>query len=73
MVLRIFLFLLGFGLTIIGFTFMITYLNLTAMGYSTGDYLTFIFHRFECLLAFIGIVLINLSLYKGGKKVDIHL
>ena len=71
---RVFLFLLGFGLTVVGFTFIIMYLNLTTMGYTVLDYLKFIIRRMECVLAFIGIVIINISLYKKGeKKYDIHL
>ena len=71
---RIFLFLVGFGFTVIGFTFIITYLNLTTMGYTIWDYLRFIMHRVECVLGFIGIILVNIALYKKGeKKNDIHL
>lgn len=63
---RIILFLIGFGFTVIGFTFIITYLNLTTMGYSVLDYLKFILRRFECVLAFIGIIFLNIALYKKG-------
>ena len=71
---RFILFLVGFGFTVIGFTFIITYLNLTTMGYTVSDYLKFIFRRVECVLAFVGIILVNISLYKkGDKKNDIHL
>lgn len=71
---RVFLFLVGFGFTVIGFTFIITYLNLTTMGYTLFDYLKFIIRRIECVLGFIGIILINLALYKkGDKKNDIYL
>ncbi len=65
---RIFLFLVGFGFTVVGLTFIITYLNLTTIGYTIEDYLWFIVHRIECLLAIIGILLINISLYKKGDK-----
>ncbi|MBQ7105392.1 MAG: hypothetical protein IJN90_06000 [Bacilli bacterium] len=64
---RIILFLFGFGLTVIGFTFIITYLNLTTMGYTILDYLKFIIRRVECVLGIIGIILINISLYKKEK------
>jgi len=71
---RIFLFLVGFGFTIIGFTFIITYLNLTTMGYTILDYIKFIIRRVECVLGVIGIILINISLYKkGAKKNDLYL
>ena len=65
---RVFLFLVGFGFTIIGMTFIITYLNLTTMGYSMTDYFSFIIRRVECVLAFIGIILVNIALYKKGDK-----
>lgn len=65
---RVFLFLVGFGFTVIGMTFIITYLNLTTMGYSMTDYFNFIIRRVECVLAFIGIVLVNIALYKKGDK-----
>jgi hypothetical protein len=71
---RVLLFLLGFGLTVVGFTFIITYLNLTTMGYTVFDYLKFIIRRIECVLALVGIIFINISLYKKGeKKNDIYL
>ena len=71
---RIVLFLIGFGFTVIGLTFIITYLNLTTMGYSITDYINFIIRRIECVLCFIGIILINISLYrKGDKNNDLYL
>ena len=71
---RVLLFLIGFGLTVIGFTFIITYLNLTTIGYSFFDYLKFIIRRLECVLAVVGIIFINISLNKKGeRKNDIHL
>ena len=57
---RVLLFLLGFGLTVVGFTFIITYLNLTTMGYTVFDYLKFIIRRIECVLALVGIIFINI-------------
>ena len=57
---RVLLFLIGFGLTVIGFTFIITYLNLTTIGYSFFDYLKFIIRRLECVLAVVGIIFINI-------------
>ena len=71
---RVLLFLIGFGLSVLGFTFIITYLNLTTIGYSFFDYIKFIVRRLECVLAVVGIILINISLYKKGeRKNDIHL
>lgn len=70
---RIFLFLIGFGLLIIGFTYIIMYLNLLAIGYSFIDYLLFIITKIECLLSIIGIILIGVSLYRKDEENDIYL
>ena len=43
--LRIFLFLLGFGLMVIGSSYIILYLNLMTMGYNFLNYVNFIIRR----------------------------
>ena len=53
--------------------FIIIYLNLLKMGFSFLDYLKYIFTRFECLMIFLGIILIYLSFRKEKKIYDIHL
>ena len=58
------LFLLGFGLSIIGFIYIITYLNYLAVGYSTLDYLKLVVTRKECLLALIGIIIMITVIFK---------
>lgn len=63
---RLFLFVLGIVLTSIGTFFCILYLNLLTFGYSFGKYLHFIIRRSECLLFFLGIFLILLSL---GRRI----
>lgn len=73
MAIKIFLFLLGFGLSVIGFTYIISYLNLLVMGYTFIDYLTFILKKSECLIAIIGLIIITVVIFKGGKKHDIYL
>jgi hypothetical protein len=65
---KIFLFFIGFLLTVIGFTFIIIYLNLTSMGYSFFDYLKYICSRVECLISIVGIILIIVSLYRKEDK-----
>ena len=67
MFLKIFLFLIGFGLTTIGFVYIICYLNLLNLGYNFLEYVNFIIRRVECINALIGIVLMILSLSIGGK------
>ena len=73
MIARVFFFLLGFGLSVIGFTYVIGYLNLLTMGYSIIDYLCFISKRYECIMAIIGIIIVNLAIFKGGDRIDIRL
>ena len=64
---QIFLFLIGFGLTVIGFIYIISYLNLLTIGYNFFEYVNFIIRRIECLNAVIGILLMILSVTLGGK------
>lgn len=74
MLTRIFIFLLGFGLTVVGCVYIISYLNLLTIGYNFNEYVNFIIRRIECLNAFLGIILILLSIYTpGGKKYELHL
>lgn len=70
---RLVLFLIGFGLLIIGFTYMIMYLNLIVIGYSFIDYFCFIIKRIECLLSIIGFGLILLAFYGKGDKYDLYI
>ena len=65
---RIFLFLLGFGLSVIGFTYIIGYLNLLTMGYSFFEYIIFISKRYECIIAIVGFLMITFAIFKGGDK-----
>ena len=65
---RVFFFLVGFGLTVIGFVYIISYLNLFTIGYNFADYVNFIIRRVECLIALIGILIMILSVQiKGGN------
>ena len=73
MIARIFFFLLGFGFTVIGFIYMISYLNLLTMGYTFLEYLVFISKRYECIVAIVGFLMITCSIFKGGDKIDICL
>ena len=73
MQIRIFLFLVGFGISIIGFAYIISYLNLLTIGYNFLEYVNFIIRRFECLNAFLGICLILISIYTGGDNNGVHI
>lgn len=71
---RIFIFLIGFGLTVIGAVYIISYTNLMTIGYNFSQYVQFIIRRIECQYFAIGLVLIFLSLYtSGGKRYELHI
>lgn len=71
---RIFFFLVGFALLVIGNTFLILYLNLLTIGYNFSFYVNFITRRIECYYALIGLIIIILTLtMKGGKKNELYL
>ena len=69
----VFIFLFGFGLTIIGSTYLIAYLNLMPLGYNFLDYVNFIIRRYECWYFLFGIILISVSFYIGGKKNELYI
>lgn len=74
MLVRIFIFLIGFGLTVIGSVFSISYLNLLAIGYNFMEYVNFISRRIECLYAVIGSILIVVAIFMpGGNKYELHI
>lgn len=71
---RLFFLFIGFGLTVIGSIYIISYLNLMTLGYNFTDYVHFICGQIECLNAVIGIVIILLSIYlPGGKNYELHI
>lgn len=71
---RIFFFLVGFALMVLGFTFLILYLNLLTLGYNFSFYVNFITRRIECYYAVIGFIIVLLTLIiKGDKKHELHL
>lgn len=65
---KIFLFLIGFGLTIIGSMYIISYLNLLSIGYNFLEYVNFISKRIECLNALFGIIIMVISVNLKGTK-----
>ena len=68
MLMRIFFFLIGFGLSIIGFVYIISYLTLLTIGYNFLEYVNFISRRFECLCALFGIIMMSLAINVAGRK-----
>lgn len=68
MLTRFFFILVGFGFTLIGFIYIISYLNLLTIGYNFLEYVYFIIRRVECWYAFIGIVILMFSISFNGKE-----
>ena len=71
---RIFTFLFGFGMMVIGSSFLVLYLNLLTIGYSFKEYVNFIIRRPEFYYFIIGIIVtIFTTIMPGGKKSELHL
>ncbi len=71
---RVFFFLIGFALMVLGLSFLLLYLNLLTIGYNFSNYVNFITRRIECYYAPIGFIIILLTLIiKGEKKNELHL
>ena len=68
MFLKLYLFLFGYGLTIISLSYIIIYLNLLTIGYNFLEYVKFISRRIECLNIFTGILIIIVAFSIGGKN-----
>ena len=68
---RFFLFLVGFGLSVIGFIYLISYLNVLALGYNFSEYVKFICRRPECISAIVGLILIFVTIFKGDDQDNI--
>ena len=65
---RLFFFLIGFGFSVIGFSYIILYLNLFSIGYNLEEYVNFIIRRFECYYSLIGILIMLLSMFIKGDN-----
>lgn len=72
MFLRITTYIFGLLFIAIGISSLIIYLNLIVNGYTFFEYVNFIIRRFECISLIIGLILVYLSIYIGGKS-EIHL
>ncbi|HPF83308.1 MAG TPA: hypothetical protein PLV83_03955 [Bacilli bacterium] len=74
MLTRVFCFLTGFGLTVIGCVYIICYLNLLTIGYNFLEYVQFIIRKVECLFMPIGVLIMILCVYvKRRDKNDIYI
>ena len=70
---RVFFFLVGFGLTVIGAIYIICYLNLMTIGYNFSEYVNFISRRLECYYMIIALIIMILSLTLEGKKNELYI
>ena len=74
MFIRIFGFLVGFGFSVVGFVYIISYLNLLSLGYNFKEYVQFISSNIECLIGPIGLIITFLTIFiPGGKKDELHI
>jgi hypothetical protein len=74
MLARIFFFLIGFGLMVIGFTDIIIYMNYLTVGYTFHQYVNFIIRSTDLIFIIVGFIIINLCIFiKGGNKNEIYL
>lgn len=73
MSLRFLLFLFGFGLTVVGFSYIIIYLNLMSLGYNFLEYVKFISRRIECLNVIFGIIIMIITVFTKGGKNELYL
>ena len=70
---RFCIFLIGFGFSIIGFVYIISYLNLLSLGYNFLEYVKFIISKQICMIGPLGIIMIFSAIFIGGDINDICL
>lgn len=71
---RMFFFLLGFSLTLVGAIYCICYLNLMTIGYNFKEYVNFIIRSPECLQMLVGFIILGLTIFiPGGEKNELYL
>ena len=70
---RFFIFLIGFGFSIIGFVYIISYLNLLSLGYNFTEYVKFIISKPICIIGPLGIIIIFCTIFVGDDNNDIYL
>lgn len=73
MILKIFLFLLGFALMVLGFSSLILYINLFGFGYNFKEYTQYIIKLPEFYYLIVGFILLNVSILLKGDKNEKHL
>ena len=73
MTLKIFLFITGFGLMVLGFSTLILYINLFTFGYNFKEYVYYIIRLPEFYYLIFGFILINFSILNKGEKNEKHI
>ncbi len=73
MLLKIFLFLSGFGFMIIGFSTLILYINLFSFGYNFKEYIYYVIKLPEFYYLILGFILMNTSILIKGEKHEKHI
>ncbi len=68
MLTRIFFFLVGFGLMVIGCVHMIISINFMTVGYTFNEYVNFIIRSGAVLYTSIGFIIINLCIFIKGRE-----
>ena len=58
---------------VVGFSYLILYLNLFSLGYNINDYVNFIIRRFECYYSLIGLIIILILLFTKGGKYELYI
>ena len=62
---KVLLYIISFVMMIIGFTFIILYINLLTFGYNISEYIEFIFTNYECYFFYVGFILFIFLVLKG--------
>ena len=70
---RFFIFIIGVCFSVIGFVYIISYLNLLSLGYNFLEYVKFIISKPICLIGPLGIVMVFFSIFVGGDNNDLRL
>lgn len=73
MISKIFFAVFGFFLMIIGFYYLIIYINLLSFGYTLDEYFSYLVTRYECWTLIIGIIIEIIIIFKKEKKHVKHL
>ena len=73
MSIKFLIFLFGFGLTVIGLSYIVIYLNLLSIGYNFLEYVNFIIRSIECLNFVFGVIFMIISTFIGGKENELYL